>query len=440
MFRRLAEHSARWEELTIGVTEYMMPLLATLRGNLPVLRRAWIQWDEDMLRKPINCFEAAPSLRDITIYNESPRQVRVLLPAQQLTRRLFVSTIDILDYLKAPALEEIALNLGSELNAWRNGAANDDSGNVDLIPHLDPFIIRSAFTLRRLSLRGSPHTHRVAELLRQYPSLVSLATLTSNPNAIISCLTVPSATADAAQITSPQLSEINIGSQFPIGWDVYAVMLESRWKMEGYALRSATTALVKSRPNRAQRAKLDALRKDGLDISPVEGREDASNLMNESNTDHDAMYRKKILGCRILNADVHDVGRLARSKIFLTIIEGKRLEDKTPYEFMPEAISQAAALSTAVRFCLADGRKWIFSVFTKDDRGARVCYEGNVVSILEPRFDAEGRDTAWEQSIHQVVEIVYDWLVTEEYPLADALYRLEDQCSIQFDAEVAIHS
>ncbi|KAJ7694689.1 hypothetical protein B0H16DRAFT_1751040 [Mycena metata] len=142
---------------------------------------------------------------------------------------------------------------------------------------------------------------------------------------------------------------------------------------------------------------------------------------------------------RILNADVHDVGRLACSKIFLTIIEGKRLEDKTLYEFMPQAISQAAALceatrSTAVRFCLADGRKWIFSVFAKDDRGARVCYEGNVVSILEPRFDAEGRDTAWEQSIHQVVEI----LVTEEHPLAEALYRLEDQCT--FDAEVAIHS
>lgn len=197
---------------------------------------------------------------------------------------------------------------------------------------------------------------------------------------------------------------------------------------------------------------------------------------------------------RILNADVHDVGRLARSKIFLTIIEGKRLEDKTLYEFMPQAISQAAALceatryflsphrprtltivfrSTAVRFCLADGRKWIFSVFAKDDRGATVCYEGNVVSILEPRFDAEGRDTAWEQSIHQVVEIVYHWvcvisargsLLTQ---MMTASYRGTSSggralsaggpmhgkiccyiflivyiygARIQFDAEVAIHS
>jgi hypothetical protein len=64
----------------------------------------------------------------------------------------------------------------------------------------------------------------------------------------------------------------------------------------------------------------------------------------------------------------------------------------------------------AVRFCLTDGRKWIFSVFSKDERGARVCYEGNVTTILEPRFDPGGRDIAWEESIHQIVELVYHWV------------------------------
>ncbi|KAJ7728184.1 hypothetical protein B0H14DRAFT_2480155 [Mycena olivaceomarginata] len=98
---------------------------------------------------------------------------------------------------------------------------------------------------------------------------------------------------------------------------------------------------------------------------------------------------------RVLNADVEDLGRLAKSQIFL--IEGKRLQDKPLYDFMPEAISQAAGLcevteylpslstpptlnnffrTTAVRFCLTDDRKWIFSVFAKDEHGRRVCYEG----------------------------------------------------------------
>ncbi|KAJ7749182.1 hypothetical protein B0H16DRAFT_1551903 [Mycena metata] len=132
---------------------------------------------------------------------------------------------------------------------------------------------------------------------------------------------------------------------------------------------------------------------------------------------------------RVLNAEVDDLGRLARSKIFL--VEGKRLQDKPLYDFLPEAIAQAAGLcevtgTTAVRFCLTDGRKWIFSVFTKDERGTRVCYEGKATTILEPRFDPEGRDVAWEESIHQVVELVYHWLVAEKDPLTDVLYKLED--------------
>jgi hypothetical protein len=47
---------------------------------------------------------------------------------------------------------------------------------------------------------------------------------------------------------------------------------------------------------------------------------------------------------------------------------------------------------------LTDGRKWIFYVFVKDERGERVCYEGEVCVILEPRFDGDGRDAAWEKS------------------------------------------
>ncbi|KAJ7715910.1 hypothetical protein DFH07DRAFT_862573 [Mycena maculata] len=128
---------------------------------------------------------------------------------------------------------------------------------------------------------------------------------------------------------------------------------------------------------------------------------------------------------RVLNADIDDVRLLAKSSIFL--IEGKRLQDKPLYDFMPEAISQAAALcevtgTMAVKFCLTDGRKWIFSVFSKNDAGNRVCYEGNSFPILEPSPDVNG--AAWKESVHRVVELVYHWLVEDKDPLIDPLYVL----------------
>ncbi|KAK7052256.1 hypothetical protein R3P38DRAFT_2859410 [Favolaschia claudopus] len=127
---------------------------------------------------------------------------------------------------------------------------------------------------------------------------------------------------------------------------------------------------------------------------------------------------------RVLNADLDRLRRLAKSHIFL--IADKRLEDKTLFDFMPEAIAQAASFALAVRFCLTDGRKWIFSVFVKNATNHRVCYEGSISTILEPRFDSEGRDSAWEQSVHRIVELVTHWLVAECDPLTDALYRLRD--------------
>ncbi|KAJ6487622.1 hypothetical protein C8R45DRAFT_993836 [Mycena sanguinolenta] len=129
---------------------------------------------------------------------------------------------------------------------------------------------------------------------------------------------------------------------------------------------------------------------------------------------------------RILCADVDELARLAKSQILL--IEAKYLEEKTLYDFMPEAVSQAATLCEVtevetLRFCLTDGRKWIFSVYAK---GGRVFYQGNATTIPEPRLDAQRRDPAWEQSVHMIVELVYHWLVAEGNPLNDTLYELKD--------------
>ncbi|KAK7029204.1 hypothetical protein R3P38DRAFT_2934478 [Favolaschia claudopus] len=129
---------------------------------------------------------------------------------------------------------------------------------------------------------------------------------------------------------------------------------------------------------------------------------------------------------RVLSADVDDARLLAKSKIFL--IEAKRLQDKPLYDFMPEAIAQAVALcevtkTQTVRFCLTDGRKWVFCLFSKNPAGERVCYEGNSFSIPEPSALLNG--ALWQESVRQVVELVHHWLVEEKDPMEDSLSSLQ---------------
>ncbi|KAF7356326.1 F-box domain-containing protein [Mycena venus] len=88
MFQLLSQHSARWEELSIGLTPETWPLLNALRDRLPSLARLWIQWGcpEDQIGvQSIDCFDTASSLVDVGIFNEH-RFVSTLLPANQLTR------------------------------------------------------------------------------------------------------------------------------------------------------------------------------------------------------------------------------------------------------------------------------------------------------------------------------------------------------------------
>ena len=63
----------------------------------------------------------------------------------------------------------------------------------------------------------------------------------------------------------------------------------------------------------------------------------------------------------------------------------------------------------AVRFCLSDGRNWIFSLFTKDEQGNRVCYEGEMFTIIEPRPEIE---EIFQRDVQKVVELLYHWVST----------------------------
>lgn len=80
--------------------------------------------------------------------------------------------------------------------------------------------------------------------------------------------------------------------------------------------------------------------------------------------------------------------------------------------------------TTATRFCLTDGRKWILSAFSEDDMGNRLCYEGNSFLILEPSPGVS--EASWKETVHCVVKLVYHWvrecLLSIEFRLIEFLH------------------
>ncbi|KAJ7435166.1 hypothetical protein B0H11DRAFT_2115000, partial [Mycena galericulata] len=265
MFNLLSQHSTRWEELLVELTAELAPHLTALRGCLPALRRLWLQWDgpdSQVGLSPINCFQTASSLVDIVIYNHY-RFVPTLLPIQQITRynldapwethreilklapnlvecrivvafddepwpdspsafidllclrRLHGNDVHILEYLRAPALEEVALHVGEE-----------DDPHVD--QHLETFLIRSSCPLRRLCLKGSPNADSTAQILRKCPSITEIAIMTepddsdddSDDDSGDEEIQLESSTTftthlsiftNRNEVLSPQLSEISFG-------------------------------------------------------------------------------------------------------------------------------------------------------------------------------------------------------------------------------------
>ncbi|KAJ7138195.1 hypothetical protein C8R44DRAFT_341636 [Mycena epipterygia] len=313
LFRCLAEHSARWQELSIGLTSDLFPLLTGL-NRLTSLCRLSIEWndpDSQAEVESVDCFQSAPSLVDVAIYNQY-RYVPTLLPAHQLTRydidgpwemhrgiltlapnlvqariyvnfnegdwpesdeiihlprlqRLFVSHDDILECLRAPVLQEIVFDVPEE-------------ADLDYPLPLDPFMSRSGCTLRKLSFRRLPPTHAVVEVLQKYASVTELTIihhLDTRANDLISQLTFPNSTGRAA--ISPQLSKISFAfavDSYTVDYTRYLDMLKSRWNAADCALRSAVLLTDSGKgPDPATLRGLDALRQDGMNILVLDGEE-----------------------------------------------------------------------------------------------------------------------------------------------------------------------
>ncbi|KAJ7146563.1 hypothetical protein C8R44DRAFT_898607 [Mycena epipterygia] len=269
VFEFLAKHSSRWEVLNLVATRALLPLVATLHHRVPLLRRLWLQSADKENRltvDSITSFRVAPSLVESGVCDKY-RFISVPLPVYQLTRydldgplemhlnvlklaknlveaRIFVDigevtsleTVDvlslrrlyvvsssaILDYIRTPALEEIALLVG------------DDKSD----PCLESLLVRSSYEVN---------------------TLISNFTISDLPG---------------STPVAPQLLDISFGCEDDnyIDYTVYLDMLESRWKAKNCALK-ATALLTYSGPGPDSETLdgLDLLRHDGLDVFLLEG-------------------------------------------------------------------------------------------------------------------------------------------------------------------------
>ncbi|KAF7345449.1 F-box domain-containing protein [Mycena venus] len=255
VFKCLATHSSRWEELCITLTSVLAPLLAGIRDRVPLLRRIAIEWHIPVSQAridTIDCFWAAPSLVDVSIYNEF-RFIPFTFPIHNLVRydldapwtihhgilrlasnlveariivefnsepwpspeeaitlslvRLCVSRPEILNYITTPRLEEISIHNPKS-------RSHDAPYGAYLATYLQSFVTRSSCPLRRLCLIEDPTP--IPEILNKILSIVELLVDIRDPsmtssisvNALILRLTV---TNPADSIVAPQLRSILFG-------------------------------------------------------------------------------------------------------------------------------------------------------------------------------------------------------------------------------------
>ncbi|KAJ6580828.1 hypothetical protein B0H19DRAFT_485705 [Mycena capillaripes] len=322
MFKLLSQHSARWEELSFGMTSELVPLLSALRDRVPSLKRSWIHWigPESITGvESIDSFQTCPSLVDFGVFHEY-RFVPIAFPVHQLTRyqldgpweahrdilklalnlvearieihfqpdpwpdyshetcidllhlrRLALTHSEFLNYLRIPALEELAL-------LW------EPDNYPDILTLLRSLLDRSSCPLRRLCFSGQPTAQTTVEILRKFSSITEFAfvifkgSVNNEINALISDLTVSES---KPATVAPQLRSLSFGCEDEsyIDYPAYLEMVKSRWKAEDYALKRAVLLSSDSAPDPATLAGLGALRREGLDILLLEGA-DAGDEMN----------------------------------------------------------------------------------------------------------------------------------------------------------------
>ncbi|KAK7030528.1 ABC protein [Favolaschia claudopus] len=314
----LMQYMSRWEELSIGLTSFLYPILERMAGQLPLLRRLWVEWmclESQQLAGPIMAFQGAHSLVDAAIGN-SYMYTPVFLPIGQLTRyqldaswhthrdilrlapnlveahiavnydedgdwpeppasddnslqltllkRLYVSHPEILQYITFPTLEEIALELTVD--------------DVLSVPHLSTSVDRSSCTIRSLCVVGCPIP---SSTLVQFPSVTEFRILLNNPEVPSEAFDLLLADLTASPhvelaIVAPQLRDISIGHDLEereFVFSPYLAMLESRRNIPNPTLcASALVSDSKIQREPGTESRIRALREKCLRLEFVSGR------------------------------------------------------------------------------------------------------------------------------------------------------------------------
>ncbi|KAK7007402.1 hypothetical protein R3P38DRAFT_3212459 [Favolaschia claudopus] len=148
----LMQYMSRWEDLSIGITSFLYPILERMSGQLPLLRRLWVEWmslesqheplllstllfatticthqSSSQLGSSLDITIDAPRSTHRDILRLAPNLVEAYIAVMydeddsddnslQLTfvKRLYISHLEILQYITFPALEEIAIELDME--------------------------------------------------------------------------------------------------------------------------------------------------------------------------------------------------------------------------------------------------------------------------------------------------------------------------------------
>ncbi|KAJ7845081.1 hypothetical protein B0H13DRAFT_123634 [Mycena leptocephala] len=217
----LVDHSPLWEEVYLLVTPGFLPIITTLHDRIPLLRRVWIECRESYTEagsnppqlEAFNCLRGAPVLRDVSLiledhilsvtlpahqltryhlYGTWEQHIHVLMTAKNLTearicicdeetslaapgtiielcglRRLYVSRADVLDFLRLPALHDVAFY--------------HESRELDTMQYLDSIVERSSCVLRRLCVEGLPVADMVTDILRTHQAIAELVVILLSP-------------------------------------------------------------------------------------------------------------------------------------------------------------------------------------------------------------------------------------------------------------------
>ncbi|KAJ7620964.1 hypothetical protein FB45DRAFT_132070 [Roridomyces roridus] len=309
IFRLLCEQSPRWENVCLGMSSHMVPLLPDLRGRVGALSALQLTWTREAFINvdSVDCFETAP-LRSVSISN-GLRLVPTPFSTDYLTRydlnetwsthvdilktaahlvearisirsyptdlddsviplphlqRLFITHPELLGHFDVPALQEIALELM-------------EFENPDVFDPLTALILRCACAPRRLCIKGWPTT-MIFDVLHQHTSFTTLAfelddsRVFERCNEFISRLIIPDPVMDAAAMVAPRISEFLIACMegVSIDHDLYLRMLESRWNHGSGTLQSAALlragipTLLGPAPKAHILTGIEALRQEGL--------------------------------------------------------------------------------------------------------------------------------------------------------------------------------